>query len=93
MPRTLFRKTLSAPGLLRLARDSFERIEDPVASRGLGLTDCLMSALAMFSLKYPSLLSFERMPGTRTRFGLTSETCTEWFARRRIRPCVSIWTR
>ncbi len=52
--------TLSAPGLLRLARDSFERIEDPVASRGSGLTDCLMSALAMFSLKYPSLLSFEQ---------------------------------
>ncbi len=60
MPRTLFRKTLSAPGLLRLVRGDFDRIEDPVASRGLGLTDCLMSALAMFSLKYPSLLSFEK---------------------------------
>ncbi len=55
-----FRKTLSAPGLLREVRASFERIEDTVAGRGLNLTDCLMSGLAIFGLKYPSLLQFER---------------------------------
>ncbi len=60
MSRNQFRKTLGAPGLLRIARDCFDRIENPVASRGLTLTDCLMSALAMFGLKYPSLLRFEQ---------------------------------
>ena len=56
----MFRRTLSAPGLLRLVRGRFERMDDPVSGRGLTLADCLMSALAMFGLKYPSLLSFER---------------------------------
>ena len=55
-----FRKTLSAPGLLGEVRASFERIEDTVAGRGLNLTDCLMSGLAIFGLKYASLLQFER---------------------------------
>ena len=60
MSKPRFRKTLSAPGLLRLVRESFRRIEDPIASRGLNLADCLMSGLAIFGLKHPSLLSFER---------------------------------
>ena len=60
MFKPVFRKTLSAPGLLRLVRRSFDRIEDPVAGRGLNLTDCLMSGLAVFGLKYPSLSGFDR---------------------------------
>lgn len=60
MAKKLFRKTLSAPGLLRIARDCFDRVPDPVAGRGLTLPDCLMSALAMFGLKYASLLQFDR---------------------------------
>ncbi len=56
----MFRKTLSAPGLLRLVRAEFDRIKDAVASRGLCQTDGLMSALTMFSLKYPSLLNFDQ---------------------------------
>ena len=59
-PRPRLRKTLSAPGLLREVRASFERIEDTVAGRGLNLTDCLMSGLAIFGLKYASLLRFDR---------------------------------
>ena len=55
------RKTLSAAGLLKTVRACFERIEDPVARRGgPTLADCLMSALAMFGMKYPSLLQFDR---------------------------------
>ena len=54
------RKTLSAPGLLREVRTGFDRIEDAVAGRGLNLTDCLMSGLAIFGLKYASLLQFDR---------------------------------
>ena len=55
-----FRKDLSMPGMLAEIRRCFERVEDPVASRGVTLTDCLMSGLAVFALKYPSLLQFER---------------------------------
>ncbi len=50
------RKTLSAPGLLKEVRACFDRIEDPIASRGLNQTDCLMSGLAVFGMKYASLL-------------------------------------
>ncbi len=60
MSNRSFRKTLSAPGLLREVRASFDRMEDTIASRGLNLTDCLMSGLAVFGLKYASLLRFDR---------------------------------
>ena len=53
------RKTLSAPGLLKEVRACFDRITDPIASRRLTQAGCLMSGLAMFGLKYPSLLKFE----------------------------------
>ena len=54
------RKTLSAPGLLREVRGCFQAIKDDTASRGLTLVDCLLSGLAVFGLKYPSLLQFDR---------------------------------
>ena len=60
MAKRLLRKALSAPGLLREVRACFDELEDTVASRGLNLTDCLMSGLAVFGLKYPSLLQFDR---------------------------------
>ena len=53
------RKTLSAPGLLKEVRACFDCIEDPITSRGLNQTDCLMSGLAVFGMKYPSLLKFD----------------------------------
>ena len=55
-----FRKALSMPGLLAEMRRCFEAVEDEVAGRGLTLADCLMSGLAIFALKYPSLLQFEQ---------------------------------
>lgn len=55
-----FRKALCAPALLSEVRASFDRIESPVVNRGLNLTDCLMSGLAIFGLKYPSLLQFDQ---------------------------------
>lgn len=55
-----FKKWLSAPGLLKASRIHFSRIADNLAGKTkYPLADCLMSALAMFSLKYPSLLQFE----------------------------------
>ena len=59
MANPRFRKALSAPGLLNEVRACFSRIEDGVVSRGLTLTDCLMSGLAIFGMKYPSLLQFD----------------------------------
>lgn len=53
------RKTLSKPGLLHAAHNSFKRIDDTVEGRSFTLPDYLMSALAVFSLKYPSLLAFD----------------------------------
>ena len=58
MANRLLRKTLSAPGLLRVVRACFDKLEDPVSGRKFSLSDCLMSGLAVFGLKYPSLLQF-----------------------------------
>jgi hypothetical protein len=55
------RQHLSADGLFQLIRSGVERIADhrrPAAP--LSLADALMSALAMFALKDPSLLAFDR---------------------------------
>jgi hypothetical protein len=57
------KKQLSARGILEKVRSEFAKIPEPTKDvRGLKskipLTDCLMSGLAMFSLKFPSLLQF-----------------------------------
>jgi len=55
------RKHLSADALFRLVRSGFTRVPD---HRGgdpeITLTDALMSAFALFSLKSPSLLAFDK---------------------------------
>jgi hypothetical protein len=69
---------LSAPGLLKQARRCFDEFEDDVASRGINLTDCLMSGLAVFGLKYPSLLQFDQDSNEETvRSNLQSLYCIE----------------
>lgn len=67
MPATILRlpkkgrKHLSADPLYKLLHESFERVPDP---RGEGspirLPDALMSGLALFALKDPSLLAFDK---------------------------------
>lgn len=59
------KKQLSIKGMLRKVRSSFNQISDPIRdSRGLkskiSTTDCLMSGLALFGLKYSSLLQFDK---------------------------------
>lgn len=57
--------TLSADALFGLVRGEFEQIPDPRADNAtLTLPDALMSGLAMFSLKDPSLLAFEERRAT-----------------------------
>ena len=55
-----FRKHLSKPGLLKEVRSCFEANSDDVRGRRYGLADYLMSGLAVFLLKFPSLLQFDR---------------------------------
>ena len=55
------RKMLSAPGLLATIRKCFHRAPDPRTGHpSIGLADALMSGLAVFGLKYPSLLQFDQ---------------------------------
>ena len=60
---------LSAKGMLAKVRFAFRQIPDPPRdSRGIkpeiSLADCLMSALAVFGLKFPSLLQFDEHSNT-----------------------------
>jgi hypothetical protein len=60
MHRRQLRKKLSAPGLLKTIRGAFEKVpEHRSAPYRFSLPDTLMSGLAIFSLKYPSLLKFD----------------------------------
>jgi hypothetical protein len=57
---TTLNKHVSAPALLDRVRRSFERIPDPRRyGQQFSLPDVLMSGLAIFGLKYPSLLKFD----------------------------------
>jgi hypothetical protein len=54
------RKQLSAPGLLQTLRQAFERVPEHRHERNqIPLPDALMAGLAVFGLKYPSLLKFD----------------------------------
>jgi hypothetical protein len=55
------RKHLSADALFRLVQSDFARLPDyRVGDTEIALADALMSAFAMFSLKAPSLLAFDK---------------------------------
>lgn len=54
------KKHVSAPGLLKRVRSQFIKIPDTAGPRSkIPLVDCLMSGLAIFGLKIPSLLQFD----------------------------------
>lgn len=58
------RKYLSAKGLLQVVYNQFATIQPPkkkasTSSNPISQSDCLMSALAVFGLKFPSLLKFD----------------------------------
>ena len=59
MSKIRFRRHLSMPQLLSMAGRIFESIPDPVNHRGFTLRDCLLSGMAVFFLKLPSLLQFD----------------------------------
>ena len=52
---------LSCTKLFAVVKNCFARIkEQPIRKRSISLSDCMMSAYALFSLKYPSLLQFDK---------------------------------
>jgi hypothetical protein len=53
-------KSLSIKNLLRITKESFSQIHSEKDPKEISTSDCLMSALAVFSLKSPSLLSFDK---------------------------------
>src|SRR5919201_6429535 len=73
------RKHLSADALFGLVRNGFAHIPDyRLSETDISLTDALMSAFAMFSLKAPSLLAFdkERAEGNlHTIYGIERVPC------------------
>lgn len=58
------KKKLSIIGLLNVIKRTFSTVIDSLKKshrdRKINIDDCLMSALAMFSLKSPSLLAFDK---------------------------------
>ncbi len=80
-PKRKVRKHLNADTLLALVRQDFQKIPDSRADNTkISLDDALMSALAMFQLKDPSLLAFdkrrrEKPENLHTVFGIATIPC------------------
>jgi hypothetical protein len=58
-----FRKQLSAPGLIEIIHKQFSKIPDPrefTKNVKISITDHLMSGMAIFGLKFPSLLDYDK---------------------------------
>ena len=63
--RLVEKKHLSAKGLLAKAQEVFQKITEPLVgeqgkNKEISISDCLMSGLAIFKLKFPSLLQFDK---------------------------------
>ena len=73
------RKHLSADALFRLVRSGFDTLPDHRSTdTEISFTDALMSAFAMFSLKSPSLLAFDKQRAEgnlRTIYGMAGVPC------------------
>lgn len=82
------RKHLSIEGLLREVRREFAQVPDALG-HDITLVDYLMSGLALFGLKYPSLLQFEHdrqaeatRANLRTLYGVERAPCDTRFRER-----------
>jgi len=79
--RRQVRKTLNADALLKQVHQDFSKVADHRAKNAeISLDDALMSALAMFHLKDPSLLAFDKRrreepENLHTVYGVTTIPC------------------
>lgn len=55
-----FKKHVSIPSLLQKTRESFKQLPDKRTRTQISLADCLQSGLAIFGLKFASLLQFDQ---------------------------------
>ena len=55
-----FKKHLSIPGLLETSRKAFSKVSERDLSSKYSLVDCLMCGMAIFGMKYASLLKFNQ---------------------------------
>jgi len=63
--RLIEKSKLSAKSLIATAREIFKKVKEPIkggqgSAKEISIADCLTGALAIFKLKYPSLLQFEQ---------------------------------
>src|SRR5256886_14404694 len=90
------RKHLSADALFHMVRSGFATIPDyRLSEPDITLADALMAAFAMFSLKAPSLLAFdkERAEGNlHTIYGIQHVPC-DTYMRERLDPVSPKWLR
>jgi len=89
MPKSAFRQSLSLPGLLKKVRRCFKKIPDTKPNSSIPLTDPLMSGMAVFGLKYPSLLQFDPEHPIETSrsnlkrlYGIEKAPCDTYFRER-----------
>lgn len=87
--KNLMKKDLSAVGLLETIRQTFDKITDKAKNPSISLSDCLMSGLAIFSLKYPSLLQFDHdrnkeitINNLKTLYGIEKAPCDTYLRER-----------
>ena len=85
---------LSAKALIQKAKNIFKKVKEPFkGSQGkqkeISISDCLTSALAVFKLKYPSLLQFEEDKkkehadkNLKNLFGLENTPCDTYMRER-----------
>ena len=74
-PGSRLRRHLHLDALVSLARRRFAQVPDSRRAPSFSLADTLMAGLAVFSLKDPSLLAFQRRSldhNLRTVFGLSA---------------------
>ncbi|PHR26384.1 MAG: transposase, partial [Desulfotalea sp.] len=75
------RKNLNADSLFAAIREDFRKIQDKRgANSTIALDDVLMSGLAVFQLKRPSLLAFDKQrkkapQNLHSMFGITNIPC------------------
>ena len=89
MAKSALRQSLSLPGLLQETRRCFARIPDKKSGCKIPLVDHLMSGLAVFGLKYPSLLQFDQdqnvetiRSNLQTLYGIEQAPCDTYLRER-----------